>query len=113
LIPTNEISPDFKAYLTAHIKIVKTADSGVQLFWLNSPYFDKEKPLSREDSMYLLPEFVLAYSSGENEILSLPFFKMRFIQLDEYFDTLKQYLLMVRNRHPDKFTWIMPLVKPF
>ena len=33
--------------------------------------------------------FVLGYSSGENEILSLPFFKMRFIQFDEYLDSLK------------------------
>jgi len=31
----------------------------------------------------------LGYSSGENEILSLPFFKGRFIQYDEYLDSLK------------------------
>ena len=92
---------------------VKTADSGVQLFWLNSPYFDKEKPLSREDSMYLLPEFVLAYSSGENEILSLPFFKMRFIQLDEYFDTLKQYLPYGEKPTSRQIYLDNALVKPF
>lgn len=32
----------------------------------------------------MLPEFVLGYSSGANEILSLSFFKMRFINFDEY-----------------------------
>lgn len=32
----------------------------------------------------MLPGYVLAYSSGENEILSLPFFKMRFINYDGY-----------------------------
>jgi hypothetical protein len=31
-----------------------------------------------------LPKFILGYSSGHNEILSLPFFKMRFIHFDEY-----------------------------
>ncbi|KEM52370.1 hypothetical protein AD47_5049, partial [Escherichia coli 6-319-05_S4_C3] len=36
----------------------------------------------------LLPQYVLGYSSGENEILSLPFFKMRFVQFDEYYNAL-------------------------
>lgn len=36
----------------------------------------------------LLPKFIVGYSSGENEILSLPFFKMRFIQYDEYLQYL-------------------------
>jgi len=40
----------------------------------------------------LLPAYILGYSSGENEILSLPFFKMRFIQFDEYWQTLKEQL---------------------
>lgn len=40
----------------------------------------------------LLPQYVLGYSSGENEILSLPFFKMRFIQFDEYWNALTQQL---------------------
>lgn len=31
-----------------------------------------------------LPELVIGYSSGENEILSLPFIKSRLLQLDEY-----------------------------
>ena len=40
----------------------------------------------------LLPQFVLGYSSGENEILSLPFFKMRFVQFDEYWNALARLL---------------------
>ncbi|MFV0419816.1 MAG: restriction system-associated AAA family ATPase [Dysgonomonas sp.] len=36
-----------------------------------------------------LPELVIGYSSGENEILSLPFVKSRLLQLDEYFYHLK------------------------
>ncbi|WP_340122920.1 restriction system-associated AAA family ATPase [Methylobacter svalbardensis] len=92
LIPTPDRLQEGGADLTAHIKIVKTPDSGAQLLWLNNPAFGEEMPLSRLDAVEMLPEFVLGYSSGENEILSLPFFKMRFIQLDEYLDTLKQDL---------------------
>ena len=40
----------------------------------------------------LLPQYVLGYSSGENEILSLPFFKMRFVQFDEYWNALTRQL---------------------
>ncbi|MGJ8673472.1 restriction system-associated AAA family ATPase [Rubritalea sp.] len=43
------------------------------------------KPSERDE---MLPEYILGYSSGENEILSLPFFKMRFIQYDEYWNAL-------------------------
>ena len=37
-----------------------------------------------------LPELVIGYSSGENEILSLPFIKSRLLQLDEYYYHLKK-----------------------
>jgi restriction system-associated AAA family ATPase len=40
----------------------------------------------------LLIPYVLGYSSGENEILSLPFFKMRFVQFDEYWNALVKQL---------------------
>lgn len=43
-----------------------------------------------DNRYFSLPAFVVAYSSGENEILSLPFFKMRFIQFDEYWNALKK-----------------------
>lgn len=35
-----------------------------------------------------LPELVVGYSSGENEILSLPFLKMRLFQHDEYLEAI-------------------------
>lgn len=41
------------------------------------------KLLEVQDKMYL-PAHVIGYSSGENEILSLPFIKSRLIHLDEY-----------------------------
>jgi len=37
-----------------------------------------------------LPEMVIGYSSGENEILSLPFVKSRLLQFDEYLYHLKE-----------------------
>jgi restriction system-associated AAA family ATPase len=51
-----------------------------------------ELPAEQELRRKLLPDYLLGYSSGENEILSLPFFKMRFVQFDEYWETLKQQL---------------------
>jgi restriction system-associated AAA family ATPase len=36
----------------------------------------------------ILPEYIVGYSSGENQVLSLPFLKSRFIQFDEYLDNL-------------------------
>lgn len=74
----------------AHIRIIKEVEKGPQVLWLNRKNFDDEGEcvLSRTEVKDLLPKFVLGYSSGENEILSLPFFKMRFIHFDEYRDRL-------------------------
>ena len=77
---------------SAHIKIVKFAGKSAAMYWLNHPDHGEANPLTRQDARELLPEYVLGYSSGENEILSLPFFKLRFIQLDEYLHTLKEGL---------------------
>lgn len=41
-----------------------------------------------EGKMYL-PDLVVGYSSGENEILSLPFIKNRLVHLDEYKEAIK------------------------
>ncbi len=40
--------------------------------------------LSALEMKEYLPEYIVGYSSGDNEILSLPFLKMRMIQYDEY-----------------------------
>lgn len=42
-----------------------------------------------------LPELVIGYSSGENEILSLPFIKSRLLQLDEYIYHLRNRTRLV------------------
>ncbi len=74
----------------AHIKIIKENDKSPLIYWVNRDSFNGEADqiLTSIESKELLPDFVLGYSSGENEILSLPFFKMRFIHFDEYRDYL-------------------------
>ena len=42
-----------------------------------------------------LPDLVIGYSSGENEILSLPFIKSRLLQLDEYIYHLRNSAKLV------------------
>lgn len=76
--------------LFAHIKIAKELARTPVIEWTNRKIFnsDGETVLSKLELKNFLPDFVLAYSSGENEILSLPFFKMRFIQFDEYKENL-------------------------
>jgi restriction system-associated AAA family ATPase len=62
------------------------------------PFDEKTKPLNvafeageekSAPSKIFLPDHVVAYSSGENELLSLPFIKSRFLQLDEYKEATK------------------------
>ena len=65
-----------------HIKIDKEVNEYAKL------YFDGVEFNSKEHLKEVLPHYVIGYSSGENEILSLPFFKMRFIQFDEYLNSL-------------------------
>jgi restriction system-associated AAA family ATPase len=47
------------------------------------PRFDTTFPQAAEGKAYL-PDIVIGYSSGENEILSLPFRKSRLINFDKY-----------------------------
>jgi len=83
----------------AHVLVRKEANASPKMHWLNPNNFAAlSKDLAADglcgehERKFLLPEYVLGYSSGENEILSLPFFKMRFIQLDEYLNCLKEQL---------------------
>lgn len=85
---------DMRRY--AHVRVTKVFGESPRMFWLNAGDFTDSAEgvgddglCGEQDRDLLLPEFVLGYSSGENEILSLPFFKMRFLQLDEYWTSLK------------------------
>lgn len=80
-IPINQIK--------AHIRISKEVGQTPIFEWVNrSEYSNKTEPLGKKEIQLLLPKYVLGYSSGENELLSLPFFKTRFLHFDEYADKL-------------------------
>lgn len=87
----------------AEVNIVKSLHNSPDIIWRNFAKFNLEAgdigELENGNGVVgerlrelLLPQYVLGYSSGENEILSLPFFKMRFIQYDEYLNALKKQL---------------------
>jgi len=76
----------------AHIRIIKKENERANVYWLNKHDGSSDEPVPRTMIKLALPSYIIGYSSGENELLSLPFFKMRFIQLDEYLDFIKQEL---------------------
>lgn len=81
-----QYSSDFNIGYDAHIKIEKKINESPKVYWLNREECTKNPKilLERIEVKDFLPDFIVAYSSGENQIINLPFFKMRFIQYDEY-----------------------------
>jgi restriction system-associated AAA family ATPase len=78
----------------AKVGVWKEAGESVRFHWENQSDFDTDvyEAFKGGHADILLPQYVLGYSSGENEILSLPFFKMRFVQFDEYWTALAKQL---------------------
>lgn len=78
----------------AKVSVWRNPGESVRFLWENQADFsaDPNEAFKGGHADILLPEYVLGYSSGENEILSLPFFKMRFVQYDEYWQALAQQL---------------------
>lgn len=72
----------------AHIVIKKTKGERPNINWKNEDEFRKTSELSQQESKSLLPKYVVGYASGNNETLSFPFIKSRFLQFDEYLSTL-------------------------
>lgn len=86
---TNETETSWNDLNYAHIKIVKKQKERPEIEIINYKNFaNQPKTPDRIMAKQVLPELVIGYSSGENEVLSLPFFKMRFIHFDEYSDIL-------------------------
>lgn len=77
------------------VKITKTVSYEPRMQVQEYPFtipWNGVKPfvISNERGISYLPDLIVAYSSGENEILSLPFIKMRLFQYDEYIkDSIK------------------------
>lgn len=71
-----------------HIKITKKSNESPTIKWLNKETFLHNTELNAKETKHLLPEYVVGYASGNNETLSLPFFKSRFLQYDAYISDL-------------------------
>lgn len=91
-IPAAYRGPDNPEW--AKVGVWKNVGESVRFLWENQGEFDTDvyEIFKGGHGDILLPQYVLGYSSGENEILSLPFFKMRFVQFDEYWNALSQQL---------------------
>lgn len=91
-VPAEFRSPDSPSW--AKVGVWKNAGETVRILWENQGDFstDVYDAFKGGHADILLPQYVLGYSSGENEILSLPFFKMRFVQFDEYWNALTRQL---------------------
>ena len=91
-VPAEYRSPDRPPW--AKVGVWKNAGESVRILWENQGDFstDVYEAFKGGHADILLPQYVLGYSSGENEILSLPFFKMRFVQFDEYWNALTRQL---------------------
>lgn len=91
-VPAEYRNPDSPSW--AKVGVWKNAGESVRILWENQGDFstDVYEAFKGGHADILLPQYVLGYSSGENEILSLPFFKMRFVQFDEYWNALAKQL---------------------
>ncbi|MBD8191489.1 restriction system-associated AAA family ATPase [Pseudomonas fluorescens] len=91
-VPSEYIHPDGPVW--AKVSVWKNTGESVRFFWDNQSDFDVSDYEAFEGGHadFLMPQYVVGYSSGENEILSLPFFKLRFVQFDEYWNALTQQL---------------------
>lgn len=65
-----DFSSDFNTGYEAHILIEKKASEAPEVFLKNRDEADKDEVLTGLEVKKFLPEYVIGYSSGENEILS-------------------------------------------
>jgi len=91
-VPPEYRRPDGPVW--AKVGVWKKAGESVRFQWENQADFDTDpyEAFKGGHADILLPQYVVGYSSGQNEILSLPFFKLRFVQFDEYWNALTQRL---------------------
>ena len=91
-VPPEYLRPDGSVW--ARVGVWKNPGESVRFQWENQSDFDTDvyEAFKGGHADILLPQYVLGYSSGENEILSLTFFKLRFVQFDEYWNALTRQL---------------------
>jgi len=100
------IHPTREASDYAQVHVLKEPGGSPRMYWRNAADFGDlaegigpDGECGEQQRELLLPDFVLGYSSGENEVLSLPFFKMRFVAFDEYWTALRER--QAYAGHPD------------
>lgn len=84
---------EFNSRAIKKVTIIKKANHAPQMFLSTIGNEDNKEVVSLEPSLInkmeaegkkYLPQYVVAYSSGENETLSIPFIKTRLLHLDEF-----------------------------
>lgn len=96
---------DYVYYLSEVVTITKLAGKEPEMFVEPSPLSKSDGKKGRYVSLEssdrsheraagkeYLPDLIVAYSSGENEILSLPFIKSRLVHFDEYREAVTKEL---------------------
>lgn len=84
-----EKNSDPKMYQTFHFFNV-TEEQNIPTVNQVNLVANKDQKQAAEGKKFL-PELVIGYSSGENEILSIPFIKSRLIHFDEYAESTSKY----------------------
>lgn len=84
------------------VKVVKEENKAPEMTWIPYPYTGemvRKIEIVANDNATIpapgknyLPDLVIAYSSGENEILSIPFLKTRLVHFDEYKEAIAKNL---------------------
>jgi restriction system-associated AAA family ATPase len=94
LVYSIQILPEYVDDLDAKstkfiVKFTKKINEKPYFEWLNKAEFtNKALDFGKKEIQKFLPDYIVGYSSGANELLSLPFFKTRFLHFDEYVDKL-------------------------
>ena len=104
----DNLSSAFSITIPSHTRIQVTKEVGesYQSQIVSEDPKKKNKPLSNAELRQYLPDHILAYSSGENETLSLPFFKTRFLHLDEYFELLRKGFTQYPDAPESRLTFL-------
>lgn len=75
-----------------HIKLHREPDTAYRKIEIKAPVDSEGQRIDNAPGKNYLPDIVAAYSSGENEILSIPFRKSRLLNFDQYTDDFNNNL---------------------
>lgn len=82
--PHVKVGNDFLVGDNLDIKITKTRKKSVKIFLKSSSKENKYYTRIKADFEQILPNKIIGYSSGQNELLSNPFLKMKFHYIEKF-----------------------------